>query len=131
MTQTNNGLGETLLGLAGAALVKGRISAGGRLGFQLVLHMAYDRQGQYCVRTFVSPLSRCTSAGTSVSLGKYLVSSSETRTHKEWLVNVLYCAVQPRMFVPVRPSWDIHLEGMTQAARKKNKCTAEVLLTKM
>ena len=131
MTQTNNGLGEALLGLAGAVLVKGRISAGGLLGFLLVLHMVYDRQGQYCVCAFVSPLSRCTSAGTSVSLGEYLVTSSVTRTHAEYLVNVLYCAVQPRMFVPVRLSWDIHPEGMTQTVQKKNKYTVEVLLTKM
>lgn len=82
MTQTNNGWGDALLGLAGTVLVKGRISAGGLLGFPLVLHMAYNRQGQYCVCTFVSPLSCCTSVGTSASLGKYLVSSSVTRTHR-------------------------------------------------
>lgn len=83
MTQTNNGLVEALLGLAGPMLDKGRISAGGLLGFLLVLRMVYDRQGQYRVCTFVSPLSRCTSAGTSVSLGKYLVTSSVTRTHRQ------------------------------------------------
>jgi len=83
MTQTNNGLGEALTGLVGAVPTKGRISAGGLVGFLLALRMAYNRQGQYCVCTFVSPLSRCTSAGTSVSLGKYLVSSSVTRTYRE------------------------------------------------
>jgi len=35
------------------------------------------------------------------------------------------------MFVPVRLSWDVHLEGMTQAVQKKNKYTAEVPLTEM
>lgn len=83
VTQANNGLGEALLSQAGAVLFKGRISASGLLGFLLVLHTACSRQGQYCVCTFVSPLSLGTSAGTSVSLGKYLLRFSATRTHRE------------------------------------------------
>lgn len=106
MSQTNNALGEVLLVLTGSVLDKGRISAGGLLEFLLMLPTVYNCQGQYCICTFVSVLLHCTIAGTSVSLGKYLVTSSVTRT----LVNALYCAVQSRMFVPVRLSSDIHLE---------------------
>lgn len=64
-----------------------------------------------------------------MSLGKFLVSSSVTRTHRKQLGNVLYGAVHSRIFVPVRVPWDIHLEGMTQY--KKKMYTVEVLLAKI
>lgn len=71
-----------------------------------------------CLTTIPLYLSYYTFAGTSMSLGKFLVSSSVTRTHRKQLGSVLYGAAHSRIFVPVRVPWDIHLEGMTQYKKK-------------
>lgn len=100
---SDHGLGKVLLSLAEALLFTGRDST--------MLYVAYSCQGQYCMCTFVSALS-------CLYLSKYLVSSSVARTQNFWF---LHCVVQPKMFVPVTLSQDIHTEGITQPRQLKSK----------
>lgn len=129
MTQTNNGLGEALLGLAGAVLVTGRISAGGLLAFLLVLNMVYDCQGQYSVCTCLTTVTLYLCGYISVPRQAF----SELFCNKDTERIVVKC------FILCSTAKDVcshkivlgHPSREDDYVQKKNKYAVEVLLIKM